>query len=168
MQKFIIKIDSATPISEENLSEECYLLNDKVGEEYCANFKEKCKDKIMLIYGDNAVETAKKCGADGVVLDLGIDDLKEKMKLIRKTLGKDKVVGLITRNRRHESMLVSEVEPDFVIFKIWKDGFENLKELTDWYADFFLIQSAALIMEDGVDYQNLNTDLVIKELRSDK
>ena len=35
-------------------------------------------------------------------------------------------------------MIVSEAEPDFVVFKVWKDGFESVRELTDWYNDFFL------------------------------
>lgn len=101
-------------------------------------------------------------GADGVILDLGVEGLKEKMAAVRKELGKSGVVGLFTRNRRHESMIVSEVEPDFVVFKVWKDGFESVRELTDWYNDFFLIQSAAWIMEDGVPTEELRTDFVIK------
>ena len=58
-------------------------------------------------------------------------------------------------------MIVSEAEPDFVVFKVWKDGFESVRELTDWYNDFFLIQSAAWIMEDGVPTEELRTDFVI-------
>lgn len=77
-------------------------------------------------------------GADGVILDLGAEGLKEKMAAVRKELGKSGVVGLFTRNRRHESMIVSEADPDFVVFKVWKDGFESVRELTDWYNDFFL------------------------------
>ena len=121
-------------------------------------------DKIILFYGENAVDVCKKYGADGVVVDLGAEKLKEQTENLRKTLGKGKFIGLITRNRKHESMLVSEVEPDFVIFKVWKDGFENVKNLTDWYQEFFLIQSAAWLMEDGVDDKMLKTDFIIKGL----
>ena len=117
----------------------------------------------MLFCGENAVNQAKVYGADGVVLDLGAEEVKDKLEAVRKTLGKGGIVGLFTRNRRHESMLVSEAEPDFVIFKVWKDGFEGVKELTDWYADFFLIQSAAWVMEDGVKVEQLRTDFVIKK-----
>ncbi len=115
----------------------------------------------MLFYGEGAVKTAVHLGADGVILDLGVEGLKEKMAAVRKELGKSGVVGLFTRNRRHESMIVSEAEPDFVVFKVWKDGFESVRELTDWYNDFFLIQSAAWIMEDGVPTEELRTDFVI-------
>ena len=86
------------------------------------------------------------------------------MKLLRENLGKGKYIGLITRNRKHESMLVSEVEPDFVVFRVWKDGFDKVKELTDWYQDFFLIQSAAWVMEDGVPVEDLCTDFIIESL----
>ena len=117
-----------------------------------------------MFYGDDAIDICKKYGADGVVLDLGVEKLKEKMQNVRKQLGKGKFVGLFTRSRRHESMLVSEVEPDFVIFKVFKDGFENIKELTDWYGEFFILQSAGWLMEeiDGNSLKNLKTDFIIK------
>ena len=143
---------------------ECYALNAALDEEYCREFVEKAaaESRIVLFYGEGAVKTAVHLGADGVILDLGVEGLKEKMAAVRKELGKSGVVGLFTRNRRHESMIVSEAEPDFVVFKVWKDGFESVRELTDWYNDFFLIQSAAWIMEDGVPSEELRTDFVIK------
>ena len=73
---------------------------------------------------------------------------------------KRKIVGVVTRNRRHEAMLVSECEPDFVIFKAWQDGIEKIRELTSWYNEMFLIQSALLPQED-VDYASFETDFVI-------
>lgn len=138
-------------------------MNAALDEEYCREFVEKAaaESRIVLFYGEGAVKTAVHLGADGVILDLGVEGLKEKMAAVRKELGKSGVVGLFTRNRRHESMIVSEAEPDFVVFKVWKDGFESVRELTDWYNDFFLIQSAAWIMEDGVPTEELRTDFVI-------
>lgn len=73
---------------------------------------------------------------------------------------KGKIVGVVTRNRRHEAMLVSECEPGFVIFRAWQDGIEKIKELTSWYNEMFLIQSALLPMED-IDYASFETDFVI-------
>ncbi len=165
MQKNIVRVDAEDGKILENLTEECYVLEASLKEAFCRAFVEKAsvQERIVLFYGENAVEAAKRFGADGVVLDLGAEDLKEKTAAVRKELGKGGIVGLFTRNRRHESMLVSEVEPDFVIFRVWKDGFEQVKELTDWYADFFLIQSAAWVMEEGVDTSELRTDFVIKE-----
>lgn len=160
MQK-IIRIDEPNEVVWEAMSAECYMLNAALDEGFCKRFIEKAHDKVVLFYGDNAVDACKKFGADGVVVDLGADDLKEKMSVLHKELGKGKYIGLITRNRRHESMLVSEAEPDFVVFKVWKDGFDKVKELTDWYQEFFLIQSVAWIMEDDVPIEALNTDFAV-------
>ncbi|OLA66971.1 MAG: hypothetical protein BHW56_01585 [Acetobacter sp. 46_36] len=164
MQKFIVRVESEEKRFSDKMEGECYALNAALDEEYCREFVEKAaaESRIVLFYGEGAVKTAVHLGADGVILDLGVEGLKEKMAAVRKELGKSGVVGLFTRNRRHESMIVSEAEPDFVVFKVWKDGFESVRELTDWYNDFFLIQSAAWIMEDGVPTEELRTDFVIK------
>ncbi len=164
MQKFIVRVESEEKRFSDKMEGECYALNAALDEEYCREFVEKAaaESRIVLFYGEGAVKTAVHLGADGVILDLGVEGLKEKMAAVRKELGKSGVVGLFTRNRRHESMIVSEAEPDFVVFKVWKDGFESVRELTDWYNDFFLIQSAAWTMEDGVPVEELRTDFVIK------
>ena len=164
MQKFIVRVESEEKRFSDKMEGECYALNAALDEEYCREVVEKAaaESRIVLFYGEGAVKTAVHLGADGVILDLGVEGLKEKMAAVRKELGKSGVVGLFTRNRRHESMIVSEAEPDFVVFKVWKDGFESVRELTDWYNDFFLIQSAAWIMEDGVPSEELRTDFVIK------
>ena len=164
MQKFIVRVESEEKRFSDKMEGECYALNAALDEEYCREFVEKAaaESRIVLFYGEGAVKTAVHLGADGVILGLGVEGLKEKMAAVRKELGKSGVVGLFTRNRRHESMIVSEAEPDFVVFKVWKDGFESVRELTDWYNDFFLIQSAAWIMEDGVPSEELRTDFVIK------
>lgn len=161
MQK-IIRVDEKTDFDFEDEAE-CYALAVELGEDFCRSFigQAKMSDKIVLLYGENAAELCVSYEADGVVLDLGADELPEKMSTLRKKLGKRKYIGLFARNRKHESMVVSEVEPDFVVFKVWKDGFDRVKELTDWYNDFFLIQSAAWLMDDDVDVSTLNTDFVI-------
>lgn len=160
MQK-IIRIDEPNETILSDMSAECYVLNSALVDDFCKRFIEKASDKVVLFYGDKAEEKSKVLNADGVIVDFGADDLKEKMAQLRKTLGKGKYIGLFTRSRRHESMLVSEVEPDFVVFKVYKDGFDKVKELTDWYQEFFLIQSAAWIMEDDVPIDELKTDFVI-------
>lgn len=160
MQK-IIRIDEPNEKILQDLIAECYVLCATLGESFCKRFIEKATDKVVLFYGDKAIEKCQNLGADGVIVDLSADDLKAKITALRKELGKNKYVGLFTRNRRHESMLVSEIEPDFIIFKVWKDGFEQVEELTNWYQEFFLIQSAAWVMEEDVPIEKLNTDFVI-------
>lgn len=163
MQK-IIRIDEAKESIFDNLKEQCYVLNAGLNEAFCKRFLEKANEteKIVLFYGEKAVDVCKSYDGDGVILDFGAEKLKEKMQDLRKNLGKNKYVGLFTRNRKHESMLVSEVEPDFIIFKVWKDGFLGVKELIDWYQEFFIIQSAAWIMEDGVEVGALQADFIIE------
>lgn len=164
MQKIIYRIDEENEIFLKNLTADCYVLSTMFTDEFCKKFTEIAlkSEKVVLFYGENAVSYCKKYEADGVVCDFGTDNLKEKMAETRKEIGKNKFIGLFTRNRRHESMLVSEAEPDFVIFRVWNDGFAQLKELTDWYADFFLIQSAAWLMDDNVpESKNLRTDFLM-------
>jgi len=166
MQKIIYRIDTVIPDLLEKNDAECYVLNAGLAESYCRQIitKAMAMDKLILFYGENAVDACLRYGADGVIADLGAENLKEQMENLRHKLGKGKYIGLFTRNRKHESMLVSEVEPDFVIFKVWKDGFENVKNLTDWYQEFFLIQSAAWLMDDDIEQELLKTDFIISGL----
>jgi hypothetical protein len=50
-----------------------------------------------------------------------------------------------------------------VVFKVWHDGFDKVKELTDWYNEFFLIPSVAWIMEEGVEEDKLSVDFILKD-----
>ena len=163
MQK-IIRIDEEKNEFLNDLSADCYVLSDCLEAIFCTKFinAAQAQDKIVLFYGENAVKVCKKYDADGVIVDLGADDLKDKMSALKKELGKGKFIGLFTRNRRHESMLVSEVEPDFIVFKVWKDGFLQVQELVNWYNEFFLIQSAVWVMDEDVDLSSLKADFVIK------
>lgn len=164
MQK-IIRIDEKKDVDLSNGQAECYVLLSELDKDFCLHFiQEAAKfDKIVLFYGEKAVRCCIDYAADGVVVDLGEDDINEKMAELRQKLGKGKFIGLFTRNRKHESMLVSELEPDFIVFRVWKDGFDKVKELTDWYNEFFLIQSAAWIMDKDVDITVLQTDFVVTE-----
>jgi len=65
------------------------------------------------------------------------------------------------RRRRHEAMIVSENEPDFVVFRIWSEGAEKTKALADWYAEFFLLQTAVEPMDGSVDFSAWPADMVI-------
>ena len=162
MQK-IIRVDEEKKELLSEMRADCYVLSDTLSDGFNASFVNitQKQDKIVLFYGEKAVDLCKKYGADGVIVDLEAESIKNKMPELRKDLGKGKFVGAFTRNRRHESMLVSEAEPDFIVFKVWKEGFEQVKELVNWYNDFFLIQSGVWVMDDDVFVEELNADFAI-------
>lgn len=159
MQKFIINITekSCDLIEDNNL--ECFLLKSDSDKEFIDKFTNLAHEKGKLVLSNDAVLTCNH-GLDGVVIDLSkSENIKKDYEILTKGL-KKKFVGAICRNRRHEAMLVGECEPDFVIFRAWIDGKEKIKELTSWFNEMFLLQSALLPLED-VDFTNFETDFII-------
>ena len=166
MTQNIIFVNNANQSLLNSLTEECYVLDTSLNDDYCTQFINKAitQDKIILFYGENATHKAKYYKVNGILIDLGSTPCKEDMISLKKELGKNSIIGLISRNRRHEAMLNSELEPDFITFKVWSDGIENTKELLDWYNDFFIIQSALLLMDDNIDTSSLKADFIIKSI----
>ena len=159
----IIKIDTPNETYLTNLDFECYILNSSLDDDYCTSFINNAnkKNKIVLFYGENAPQKAQQFGASGVVVDLGDDKLKTKFEALQKSLTKNSIIGLFSRSRRHEAMLISELEPDFIIFKVWQDGIEKTQELLNWYNDFFIIQSCAWLEDKNIDTSQINTYFII-------
>ena len=162
MQNFIVRItqENTNLINRAELG--CFILADTISPQFAAKFTESAQKagKLVLTEGPNAVELYQNFGADGLILDTSKEANPAKViKAVQKQTQKA-VLGVISRNRRHEAMLVSECEPDFVIFKFWKDGLEANKELLEWYGELFLIQNAAQIEED-FDFSALPADFVI-------
>lgn len=159
MQKFIITITKtdfsllALPCAE------CFILPAALPEEFVCEFASKAQAENKIVLAQTA-ELCLRHDLDGVLLDLSKSaNIAADFK--KETTGlKNKFTGIICRNRRHEAMLASECEPDFVAFKVWTDGQEKIRDLTDWYNEFFLIQSA-LIPQDEVDFLKFKTDFVV-------
>ena len=159
MQKFIIHIEEENLMLPEDENFECFLLSSDLPAPFKADFALKAQKNGKIVLGFSA-DDCLAFGLDGVLLDLSSSqNIKQDYQAATKNL-KNKIVGAICRNRRHEAMLVSECEPDFVAFRAWADGAEKVKELTAWYAEMFLIQ-AALLPVDEVDYCTFSTDFVI-------
>ncbi|MBO4285095.1 MAG: hypothetical protein J5895_02555 [Alphaproteobacteria bacterium] len=159
MQKFIIQIEEENFVWPEDKNLECFLLSNDLSASFKADFALKAKKNGKIVLGFSA-DDCLSYQLDGVLLDLSkSENIKKDYQSGAENL-KNKIVGAICRNRRHEAMLVSECEPDFVVFKAWADGAEKVKELTAWYAEMFLIQSA-LLPVDEVDYSAFKTDFVI-------
>lgn len=162
MQNFIVRItqENTNLINRTELG--CFILPDTASPQFARDFIDAAQKagKLVLAEGKDAVEFYQKFGTDGLILDTSKEEKPAKaIKNVQKQAPKA-VLGVISRNRRHEAMLVSECEPDFVIFRFWNDGLEKSKELLDWYAELFLIQNAVQIEED-FDFSALNADFVI-------
>ena len=163
MPKFILYI---TEPDESLLSKhdiECFLLDSSLPEAFCHRFVQEAKtqDKLILAYGVKAQEMCGKYELDGLLLDLSKSEnpAVEAKKLREKY--KNKILGFISRNRRHEAMIISEAEPDFLIFKVWSAGESGSKDLVKWYNELFLIQSAIWVEDENADFMGYETDNVI-------
>lgn len=170
MQKIILKIDREEfKWLEKDI--DCYILSSEFSKKFISEFYEQASklDKIVLSEGKNAVEICKELNLDGVIADLSsTEEIKSEMLHIKSEIGDNKFLGIITRSRRHEAMIVSENEPDFVIFKVWNEGLEKLEELINWYLEFFLLQLAVIPQDDKVDSQVINADIVILDTKKYK
>ena len=162
MQNFIIRItqENTNLLNDEKIG--CFILPDTVSDEFAESFifEARQKEKLVLAYGDNALSFYRKFNPDGLILNTTQEKNPRKFIEDIRMQSKKAVIGAISRNRRHEAMLVSEAEPDFIIFQIWKDGLQKNLELIDWYNEFFLIQNAAWPKED-VDINQIKSDFVI-------
>lgn len=159
MQKFIVKItqENDALLNDDDLG--CFILSDSLKDAFCFSALQKAQKNGKLVLSES-VEKCLAYGTDGVLLDFSASQNIAKDYAQQTQKLKKKIVGAICRNRRHEAMLVSECEPDFVVFKCWHDGWEKIKELTDWYGEMFLIQSALMPVED-LNFDTFKTDFVI-------
>lgn len=115
--------------------------------------------KMVLAQGDHALEFCLKNNLDGVVFE--VDDkkpIKAQLKPLREKLSK-KTFGVIIPPRRHEAMLASEVEPEFVALKI--DDLTASQSLIDWYNELFLLPLALDFNEKIPPLQSIKTEFVI-------
>ena len=168
MQKFIITITEENDELIQDSAIECYLLTSSLSKKFMSDFAKKAAQAQKLVLVQNAPALSKELGLDGFVLDVSHSEkIKAEFEKAKKAAGSDKVSGLIVRNRRHEAMIASECEPDFIIFQAWKEGLEHTQELVSWYSELFLIQSAILCEED-VDFEKINADIVILNDKSYK
>ncbi len=164
MPKFIIKIlDTAEDNLIKNDDIDCFLLSSNLAKEDVFLLVEaiRAEDKLVLIEGANAIELCQEAKADGIVADLSdAKQIKKEINAIKSKLG-DLILGVVCRPRRHEAMVVSENEPDFIVFRTWEQGQANILALTKWYSELFFMQQALMIEEDGVDYRDYASDMVI-------
>ena len=162
MQKFVVNLsDNGNIPLLKQPDLECFVTDTSLAKLESIVKQVREEDKIILFSGANACEMCCKYDADGVVLDLSKSEhCAKEINFARKQL-KDKAIGVISRNRRHEAMIISECEPDFVVFKAWHDGLDKVQELVAWYNEMFLIQSAVILAEEGLAKSKFDCDIVI-------
>jgi len=162
MQKFVVNLNDSENISLLKQPDlECFVVDTSLAKLENIVKQAREADKIILVSGANACEMCKKIAADGVLLDLSKSEhCAKEINFARKQIG-DKAIGVISRNRRHEAMIISECEPDFVVFKAWHDGLDKVQELVSWYNEMFLIQSAVILAEKGLAKSKFDCDIVI-------
>jgi hypothetical protein len=160
MQQFIIKLCSKDDQAGLDLGAECFFADQTFTDDELLKIVQAAHLKGRLILTDSA-QRCLQAKADGVILDLSkSEDIAADYRRLSAGL-KGRFIGAVTRNRRHEAMLVSECEPDFVIFRAWSDGADIVRALTSWYQEFFLIQSALLPMDSTLDPTTFDTDFVV-------
>ena len=164
MQKFIIILDSENLSLLADSAAECFVIPASADRGFiAAALAEAAKaEKIILLSGEGAAALCRELNADGVMLDVsGAERYKSLIAETRAQMGKQKFLGVISRNRRHEAMIVSEMEPDFVAFSAWSEGQEKIRDLVSWYNQLFLIQSAILVKDQNLDFSGFDCDIVI-------
>ena len=159
MQKIILQITQENDSVIHDKRFECFILSETLPSHFKSSFAQTARACGKIVLG-LSVSDCLAYQLDGVIFDFSKSEhISADYKRAVKDL-KNKFIGLITRNRRHEAMLTSECEPHFIIFRAWKDGAEKILELTAWYNEMFLIQSALWPAED-VDFAHFQTDFVI-------
>lgn len=162
MPKFIVNISDIAQTPTDYQGVGCFVVDSSFPKADIQRFASQSDGALLLVKGEGAVACCNQLELDGVLLDLSTDETPVKtLKSAQKSLGKDKICGVISRNRRHEAMLLSECEPDFLCFKIWSAGEEGLKELVAWYNELFLIQSAVFVCDEKADFKSYATDNII-------
>ncbi len=133
----------------------CYWFASKPG----ANQRQQTASAGKLVLASPDIDIADN---DGVVVAVDSDKpLKAQIRPWREKIGGKKALGVIINPTRHEAMLASETEPEFVAFRFNQDNAAAASEVIKWYNELFLIQSAVDLSGGLVDIQGLDVDFVI-------
>lgn len=142
MPKFIIKIGPTDTQFIENEDICCYIADSQSSK----NIVSQAKSSDKLVLGEGEVYSFE-ADLDGLIIREEVNDKFPKyIKSVQKRI-KGKFTGICCRPTRHEAMLASEAEPDFVIFEINPEEQKAAIEVLQWYSELFLIQSAVTYFE---------------------
>ncbi len=164
MQKIILEISGKNFNPDIYPDVDCFAVNSSLDSAFLQNITTllHSKNKLVLAIINDDISFYKQYQFDGIIADFSSsENIKNNFNELKKSLNKDAVIGIISRARRHESMVTAECEPDFIIFKIWENISEKQKELLSWYQEFFLIQSAAYMVDKNPCLEEINTDILM-------
>ena len=160
MPKIILKIDHPSDPIYDNENICGYAVADSLPREFRKKLAET--GKIVLCCGSEAASTCRDSDSDGVMVEISsAAPVKAQINRIREQLAKGKYLGVIIPARRHEAMLASETEPEFVAFKFPPEEAKNALEVIKWYNELFLIQSAVDLTSGLQDISAAGADFVI-------
>ena len=156
MPKIILKIETDTDKLYEKENVSCYMIADSLSKNKIEEAKKT--GKMVLSYGDKALDVCKQYDLDGVVKTIDVKKpLKVQAKALRESL-KKKTLGLIVPARRHEAMLAGEIEPECLGF--YSSDSEKDADVISWYNDLFLIP-LAWVEEEKMPDKSLDVDFII-------
>lgn len=160
MPKFILKINQNTDKIYRDDDIACYLLDASLPTAYLKDFKSDGRPRLLC--GTNASKLCRELGFEGVVADISSDKpIKAQIAKIRAELGEHKFLGTVIAPHRHEAMLVSETEPEFVAFRFSAAEKAAAIPVISWYNELFLIQSAVDLRGGLQDLKDTDCDFVI-------
>ncbi len=100
--------------------------------------------------------------SDGLIAEVDSSKpVKVQLRPLREKLGTKKALGAVINPTRHEAMLASETEPEFVAFRLTAENMSHAVDVIKWYNELFLIQSAADLSAGLQDVSGLDLDFVI-------
>ena len=136
----------------------CYIVSSDINAEILRQLKQS--QKMILSFGADSLEFCRRENIDGIFVELDEKKpVKSQLKPLREAL-KHKTLGVLIPIRRHEAMLVGEVEPEFIAFK-QGDDVEHDKSILSWYNELFLIPSALYYNGSKEDLGEYVVDFVI-------
>ena len=160
MPKIILKINQTSDKIYDDEKICCYVAESSLPLEFIK--KIAAKGKMVLLSGGDAVSICKDSDFDGVLVEISTTQpIKAQINKIRSQLGSQKALGVIIPARRHEAMLASEAEPEFVAFRFLASEKEKAVDIIKWYNELFLIQSAVDLSLGLQQLPELDCDFMI-------
>lgn len=168
MSQIILKIETPDDVVYNDGRVCCCLFDASLPEEFLLKARRNFPG-LSLLCGKDAAVLCKHLDFDGVVAEADVSKpLKAPLKKIREVIGPRKALGIIIPPRRHEAMLASEVEPEFVAFDFHPEEAGQARDVIKWYNELFLIQSAVVFNPAVRDKDFPETDFLMINSRDYK